>query len=57
MLPPKRSFERENLHLVLLECEEDGVAGLQTSMFGCSEFDLWREIGTPLQCLHRDFMS
>lgn len=40
-------------YLVVLECE-DGIAGLQTStMFVCSEFDLWREAGTPLQCLHR----
>lgn len=36
----------------MLECE-DGVAGLQISIFVCSEFDLWREAGTPLQCLHR----
>lgn len=36
----------------MLGCE-DGIAGLQTSMFVCSEFELWREAGTPLQCLYR----
>lgn len=39
-------------YLVLLECG-DGIAGLQTSMFVCSEFDLRGKAATPLQCLHR----
>lgn len=44
--------------LVLLECEDDGIAGLRTSIwFTCSEFDLWREIHSSLQCLHREFRS
>lgn len=52
----KRTFEKKRerkfSYLVLLECE-DGIPGLQTSMFVCSEVDLWREAGTPLKCLHR----
>lgn len=56
MFPPKRSFEKKERekfsYLVLLQCE-DGIAGFQTSVFVCSEFDLWRESGTPLKCLHR----
>lgn len=54
--PPKRSFEKKEVkkfsYLVVLECGDD-ITGLQTSVFVCSEFDLWREAATPLQCLHR----
>lgn len=56
VFPSKRSFEKKEReiisYLVLLECE-DGIAGLQTSMFVCSEIDLWREAGTPSKRLHK----
>lgn len=54
--PLKKSFEKKEIekfsYLILLECGDD-IAGLQTSMFVCSEFHLWRKAATPLQCLHR----